>query len=348
MGISSFGDSFQAEASTSDLSIVGWSSWTSYISWSGSAGRQGNGGIVMSSATVYGITKVISLPASGSIPLQFGFNLEGTAPALMYNSTPGGLTLSIDSSIWELIIGLDTTNCLTINNDLNGAHGQTTGTNPVSDGNSHYIECAVLLNSSSGYVKVWVDGELDINYSGPTCSTLPTTINNFTLSPSNIAGAASAGAGAQLSDFYFDATGNLTLPLGPLYAQLYVPTSNGDTVQYTPSTGTNFSNVNTGFHGSAFNTDAGTGHEDIFHFGTIPDSPAAVPFVILSTYGQNSGSGTANYIPKVKTGSTTTAGSTSVWPVLSLKNIQQTFYNDATGAPWTTSTFNSSQFGYGD
>lgn len=296
------------------------------------------------------VSKTFNYSISNTIPLNFGFWIKS------HESSTGSvqayaLRLNTNQGNWNILAPAFGANSLIVNNQLNGS-GTTAGSAPVGNGVYHFVQLSVLFSTtSSGYVKVYVDGILDINYTGAATvsGTLPTTLTNFNFWPGTINNSSDT---AYSSGFYFwDSTGSAfnTFPLPSLRTSVLSPTSNGDTNQYTPSTGSNFSCVNGGFADATFVSNASTGQLDLYHFGALPYVPQIVYAVVGNYYGENSGgTGTSNLIPNIKTSSTSATGATQVLPISTLTNLKNNFYTDAGGSAWTSSSVNAMQLGMGD
>jgi hypothetical protein len=315
-----------------------------------SVGRNGGAALVSVNGNSAAQSKTINYSISNTVPMNFGFNYKA-ANVTSLAPSEAILSLNTDQGTFYVLQSGSNGYNLQILTQLGGSSTpKIQGTHTLIDGNYHWIEISILLSTTgSGYIKLYVDGVLDVNYSGATTTdTLATTLYYYNL---NGPGANSGTITSYFSDFHFwDGSGSTfnTFPIGPSYVTALQATSNGSTNQYTPSTGSNYSCINGGLAASTYVSDATTGHVDLYNFASLSYTPSKVNGVSAVYFGQNSGTGTANLIAQLKTGSTLTTGSTQTLTVSSNSILQQIWNADATGTAWTYSTVNGSQYGQGD
>ena len=142
-----------------------------------------------------------------------------------------------------------------------------------------------------------------------------------------------------------------TFPLGARRIACLNPNAAGESMQFTPSAGANYSCVSQAYSGSSYVADAASGNTD--HYGTagLTYTPAsAINAVVVNMYALNlSGDGTKSLTPKLRFGATpAVARGTSRTLTDSLANYQSTFHQDASPLNWTATTVNAPQPGIRD
>lgn len=327
---------------------INWASYGATTLSSGTGRLGGNSFLNTGGGNAPFISKTFNYTISNTVPLNFGFPIKSHENNTAYNQYI--LKLNTDQGSLILLQGTGGANSLFVNNQLNGS-GTTSGTTPVGNGVEHFVQVSILFSTTgTGYIKVYVDGILDINYSGATVSgSLPTNLINFSFIPGNINNNTNE---AYVDSFYFwDGSGGVfnAFPLPTLYTSNLTPSGQGDLDQYTPSAGLNYACVNGGFADATYVSDASTGNIDLYRYASLAYIPQNIFAVVGNYYGQNSGgTGTSNLIPKLKTSGITVSGATQVLPSLTNANLQNAFYNDASGSAWTVTNVNNMQLGMGD
>ena len=341
-----FADGMDMYTTSADIA----SKWdSSYLNvFNGTTGRFGSGAITLHSNYPGYPSKVISYTVSNTVPINYGFWYKDSLSSTNVGAGAFNSTFITTGGNWSMLAVVAGSNVLKLNNDLNGAHGQTIGSHTVGGSGWHWIEVSTLFHTSAGYVKVYVDGILDISYSGATCASVPATILNI------LPGQCSQwfnNGNIYLDDFIvWDGSGTAVnnFPLGPQRISTFVPTANGDLSGFTPSAGTNYTCVNSGFAGTNSVSDTSTGVTDLYAFGTISYNPLNINAVVANYYGQNAGVGTAFLHPTIKTGTTVLTTGTIQLTNGTNRNYQAVFESDANGTGWTTSTINTIQVGITD
>ncbi|TCG08386.1 hypothetical protein BZM27_12700 [Paraburkholderia steynii] len=222
----------------------------------------------------------------------------------------------------------------------------TQGSTPVLDGNWHWVEFGIKFNGGSSLSSCYVDGIAQwTNYTVNAAAA--GAVSNF-----NVGGPNQNGAGPDLWDdvICWDDQGTTfnTFPLGPQRISTLQPNAAGDSTQFTPSTGANYACVNAGYGGTNSVSDSSTGNIDLYQMADLVYSPATVKAVVGNYYGGNPGTGTANLIPKVKSGGTVATGTTRALPIGSNAGYQQFWPLDPSSAAWTVANVNAIQIGMGD
>lgn len=182
----------------------------------------------------------------------------------------------------------------------------------ISNATYYNVEYAAKWNTAinGGYVKIWINGNLIINFSGATVSgTAPTTFTGISFLTST-----SGQVNTYDDVIVWDETGT-----DFVYTQLsttYLPTIetktvNGDSsVQFTPlGGGTNFSEIDeTGFNDgdTSYNFSTTVGHIDLFNVANLSTAPNAVFAVVLHTVAKIDVAGTINIRTRTNSGGTVT------------------------------------------
>lgn len=227
----------------------------------------------------------------------------------------------------------------------------TAGAYNICDKQWHWIELQIVLSTTtSGSVKIYVDGQVYL--------TLPSLITVASGTPGGVLFFGSGGNyGATTCTNFFDDiviwdnTGTSSdlkaFPLGPQRIGLMVPTGAGDSTQYTPSTGANYAVAAQPWTGTASLTDSGTGNLDLYNHAILPFIPGNVTALVTTVVASNLGPSTLAIVPKVKSGGTIVNGNTITLTAASTAR-QSAFLTDSGGSPWTVSSVNASQIGFGD
>lgn len=348
-----FCDGFDSYTAASEYTYK-WSTSQNAPGFNATAGKFGGGCMTMNSYyTPSGLTtKNIGLNAANTIYAGFWFKSTGL-PNVDGSGNTGnngfGLPNSGGGAYTVVTAGTTVPGAVQLIK-LGSATVLGTGTVNICDGNWHWVEVGVLLSTtSSGWGKVYVDGVLQVNYSGVTMNGAYTLSGWATLS--FMQNASGNNYTWYYDDFIvWDSTGSNfnTSPLGPQRIVTLNPNAEGDTDQFTPSTGSNYSCVSGDYTATTYVSDGSTGNVDLYKYPTLPYNPASISAVVATYYAQNPGTGSANLIAKLKTSGTLISGST--WGLANGANnlYQNIFYADASGAAWTYTSVNAMQVGIGD
>lgn len=220
----------------------------------------------------------------------------------------------------------------------------------LRDGQWHWIEFDVLLaTGATGAAQLWVDGVS----AGSVSSTI--TVNAAGNAPI-IAAAPLSGSSTCLYDdiIIWDDQGSdfNTSNIGPQKITTLLPSGDGATLQFTPSTGsTHFNLVNTGWgNTTTWNSDATGGQTDLYSYPALGYSPSTIRAVVANLWGNNPGTATSLMKARMRTGGTTADGSNSITLGSGGVNafLQTPFYKDNAAAAWTPANVNAMQMGVGD
>ena len=334
-----FCDGFDSYSSASQL-VSKWSSGSN-LAYNATGGRFG-GGALTNALTSLGSTLLsrgVSIPSGAKV--RIGFSIKYAA-GQTGNPTTSAYIFGLNTNC---ILHLNGAGLLSVS-ALGSSTIQFTSSTAVSDNNWHWVELECYLNGASSTAQLYIDGVLQ--------NSVTTTIGSAqAISSVNVGlGAGNATVGTAFIDdvIVWDDQGSTfnTFPLGPRRISTLVPNADGDLVQFSPKTGTShFAMVNGGYASTNYVSDTGTGNTELFRFPSLSYSPTSLNAVVGNYFGQNTGSGSTNLIPKLKTSGTTASGSTLTLTVGANSLLQSPFVTDAGGAAWTASAVNAMQLGMG-
>jgi hypothetical protein len=215
----------------------------------------------------------------------------------------------------------------------------------VIDNAWHWVELEYCLNGASSSCQLYIDGVSQ----GSSATNLGTAA---AITAVFFSGGYNTGGVHYYDDIIiWDDQGASfnSFPLGPRRISTLVPNADGDLAQFTPKSGTShFAMVNGGYTSTNYVSDGGTGQVDLYKFPTLAYTPTSINAVVGNYYGQNTGAGSTNLIPKVKTSGTTASGTTLTMTVGVNSLLQNAFITDAGGTAWSASAVNAMQIGMGD
>lgn len=233
---------------------------------------------------------------------------------------------------------------------LNGTgSGTVLGTSASTISTSYqYIEVFVTIHNSAGAYEVRVNGATVISGSGAdTQSTGNTSWNAIKFG--NVSTGATGTRTMDYDDLYIaDGTNSQTF-LGDVRVDALFPSGAGSTTQFTPSTGSNYQNVDeTNPNGDTdYNSSSNAGDIDTFATPDAPSSGAVIYAVQPVLYAKKSDSGSATLAPVIRYSGVNYPGtemypSTDYGPFL----VQVWEQNIAISGAWTETDFNAAEFGY--
>lgn len=215
-----------------------------------------------------------------------------------------------------------------------------------------HIEVAVKRSlGSDGFVKIWTDGNLVLDFSGVTAITAPTMCNelNFCTPCYFLTGSLSC-----LVDdvIVWDNSGTtFNAPqLGVHRITTLTPNAAGDSSDFTPSASTNLSCIDDAIFNdgdTTYNRADMTLLQDLFGYPSIPLSPLPVTIkgIITKTVARLE-SGTGKLLAVVKKGSSELYSDTVDLSTSYALYSHGFAYDPDTGAYWQPSDINSIQCGY--
>ena len=134
--------------------------------------------------------------------------------------------------------------------------------------------------------------------------------------------------------------------LGDVRVQTLVPTANGTYAQYTPSSGSNYQNVDELPYSAAdYNTGATVGNRDTYTLSSLSVTPSAIYSVQNNVIGKKSDAGALNVKPIMRAGGTVYSGSTSALSTADVTYSDLRALNPNTGVAWTPSDLTTLEVG---
>jgi hypothetical protein len=218
------------------------------------------------------ITKLIALSGASVVT---GFAFQWTSGA----SSAGDICriLDADESTIHLTLNIDTDGELRIyrGDSATGTELYASGTTVLTSGVPYYIEISATIDNSAGVVR------LDCSNSGP--STMLTGTDTQNGGTASIGGVRLYGptAGALFADWYImdGADGGYTTRLGDIRVDCYLPYTDSQWDDWTPSTGSQGYLVvdeTTPNSDTDYLSTSTAGHRHFFQFGPMDHDPTAV------------------------------------------------------------------------
>lgn len=214
-------------------------------------------------------------------------------------------------------------------------------TGAVAHGGSvwHYLEISVHISTTVGTVTVKVDGATVYS---------PTGLNNQATGNANVAGVQIGEDGGQYQFLWDDVyVRNDSTFLGEQRVGTTLPASNGDTVNFTPSAGSNYQNVDeAGANGDTdYNYSTTVGDKDLFNV-TSTSAGTHVNCVALTVVARKDDTGARTGKTALKTGGTVYNGTAVALPSTYAGLSKLYDQNPNTAADWTLSQAHGAQYGY--
>lgn len=286
-----------------------------------SGGRFGGGGMSTTNLVDWPLP---TEPTEGVAGFAFECGTPGFVNNILYFNGAAGTHFSLATDIEGHLQLLD-----------NGGGVLATSAYVVNPSIWQYIEVQFIIGLP-GSIEVYVDGSPAIVYAG----------NNQEGASAEVTSLRFYGdtRGISISDFYMV---NAPTPLGPSRVLLLKPTSDGDELDWTPSTGsTHYNLVNEVPPDSTENiTSIIPGDLDCYHFGSLPYAPASISAVQVSWYGETTDVTPRAIKPLLRIGGTNYLGNQQSLNA-SLQDFIQIYpTNPATTAAWTEAEVNALQAG---
>jgi hypothetical protein len=226
-----------------------------------------------------------------------------------------------------------------------GAGGTIVGTAATTacDGGWHYLEYEIVLHQTMGTAKLWIDGQLDVTFSGATCAAPPPlALSRWLVGPH--------APGTMDDMLIWDDTdtgdgwvGNLA---GGVRGFKTIRATSDAAVQFTPSSGSSNSTlVNEQLAATAGYVESGTGgHSDRYRFAAHGLSAVTPRGVIVETLASNPGAGAISVKAIAELGTTVIESAPKDVPG------GYTIHHDAFptrpgGGGWTLADIDSAAFG---
>lgn len=332
-----FADSFDHYA-TADIA----KKWTqSSNATIGSVGRNSSSGMRLSGSGSNGYAYVTTNPGSAS---EGGIGFAVKVNSLFTSASGDELVriLQADGTTQHVAVGLTSGGLFT------GKRNTTTlGTSSagITAGTFYYVEVKWVIHDSTGSIRVKVNGTevlaltgVDTRNGGDGTWAIVVLQN----------GSSNASITVDLDDLViWDTTGSDNNDfLGPIRLKAIFPDGAGNSTDFTPSTGSNYQNVDdTSQDGdSTYNSETTAGDHDTYTFGAVGVT-GTVRFVQTNLMVRSNGAGAETIRPKIRISSTDYNG-TTVGITTDYRDSREVFETSpATAAQWTVSEIDGAEFG---
>lgn len=221
--------------------------------------------------------------------------------------------------------------------------GTTTGAS-IGEGNWGHIELKVVTHDTTGSVQLKVNGVTKLNLTG--IDTQPST-NAY----HNMVRFMGSSQNPNVDDIYvLDSTGTVNNDfLGNMKVLGILPTAEGDTINFTPTSGTNNAlmvDENPTDDDTSYVEASGVGSKDLYQYADVSGVGDLIAGVQINTDVRETDATTFNLITVVKSGVTESDNAAS--PIGSLNYVTKTRIVETdpdTVAAWTAAGVNAAQFG---
>lgn len=218
----------------------------------------------------------------------------------------------------------------------------------------HHIEYSAKYADAGGFIKVWVDRQLVIDISGDTLvGTQPSSVTHFSLRNR-------VGVGNQLSMDYDDlvvwdeAGANFDFTQIAATKEHVIETLDvdaDDAVQFTPSAGSNFQNVDEvqkDDGDTTYNESDTPGDTDLFTFEAQANTPLQTFGITITAVGRKVDLGGVGILVRMDSGGAErdTEVFTLTETYLQYQVVEDAGLDPDTGLPWTNTAVNSLKGGY--
>ncbi len=305
-----------------------------------------NGGST-SSSTRFGTGLCIDLWAGGS-----GATMTKTFPAasqifIGFASAPG----SNNPTIMYLYGDTGATNHLILKLENATTLGLYRGGTQLATGTVtsflimpwQYIELSATISDAGGTCEVRVNGTTVINFTGDTKNGgTNTTIDKIALYPNY------TYYHIYYDDMYIlDGTGGAPYNnfLGDVRIHTLVPDAAGSSTQMTPSSGANYTTVDELPYSASDYVTGSMGQKDLYSTSDLPANPGTIYGVQANIISKKTDAGSISGRTVLKSGSTTTPGSTNNLGTSDVTYSSTYAQNPDTAADWSASDVNSIEIG---
>lgn len=288
--------------------------------------------------------------ATGAVYKTFGSNyVQGVLGFAFYS--PGTslasrvLAMIFDGTSEQISIRTDASSRLTV---TRGGTVLGTGTTTLNTLTWHYIELKFLINNSTGYYGLQLNGVTEIATSASNQNTRSTS-NNYWNGVS--LGHTTSNAPFQYDDVYVldTSTGTNTDYLGAVRVAVVQPVSPGNYAQWTPNGGANVGAVSEPYQDGdgSFNQSSTANQIDTFAFSDLPASSGSV-FALQHVLVARQDAGAARTIAALQRSSSTDYVGTTQSLSSSYQFLTEIKDQDPAAGPgsWTVSNVNAAEFGY--
>lgn len=198
----------------------------------------------------------------------------------------------------------------------------------------HTVECEVVISDTVGRVTIYVDGASVLNLTAQdTRNGATTTVDTFAR--------VNGGPAMRLDDLYI--TDSATKPTAALRIETLYPTSDGVTLNWTPSTGVSHFGVVDEAQASTTDYISASlvGDVDELNMGDLSAAPTAIEAVDLVMYALKSDATARTLFPGVKSGATTSDGAAVTLSTTGGRFDRIMAVDPNTSAAWTAAAVNA-------
>lgn len=355
-----FSESFAGYSASSDFVDRGWTLTNSgFIALDATANPWGGPCVKITSRSTGGLPKMVkNLHVSGSgtvLRMAFWFKTDANFVAAGHYDNSSILVAVEDSTPSNFVdVNLHPDGFLLVSRTETGRTSKNYvawSRTKVNDGAMHHVEMELVLSTTVGSVKLWIDNELQHSRSSIDTVDGASNISTFTRVALAANRLSDTAQNVFISDVIVwddtgtDFTGELPNHIHRI-ATLF-PDGAGNYAQFTPSTGSNFQNVDEVAidDDTTYNVSSTAGHIDTFTYAAMPWSTDAIFGLVVST-SIRSETNTPNIRAKARIASTDYNG-TSVATATTYAVKEQVWDDSpATGNDWTVSEIDGAEFGY--
>ena len=207
-----------------------------------------------------------------------------------------------------------------------------------------YIELRAKIDPSAGVATLKVNGNIEANFSGNTKNTgTSNNVDGIAFTNSGTLG------GVLLDDLYIlDATGSAPYNtyLGDVRVYTMSPSGAGNTTQFTPSSGANYTTVDELPYSAADYVSAtGPTTKDTYAMADLPAGVSTIYGVQTNIIAKKTDAGSIAIKPIVRSGGTDYAGATTALPASDATIIDVRSQDPSTSAAWTSAGVNGMEAG---
>jgi hypothetical protein len=209
----------------------------------------------------------------------------------------------------------------------------------------YFIELKTTINNTTGAYEVRLNGVNVLSGSGADTQA---GTNAYV----NMISVGSGNGAVSFDDLYVcDGAGGLNDTfLGDVRVDTILPTADGSTTDFTPSTGTdNYAMVDdaTPDSDTTYVSSETLNHIDLYTFANLQSTVGAVHGIQTVLFARKDDAGSRSIAPAIKTGATTAVGDDFALAASYIYDLQIFETNPAnSNAAWTISDVNSSEFGF--
>jgi len=242
--------------------------------------------------------------------------------------------------------------------DASNAATVATGTTQIADDTWKHVECEFVADPTSGTFKTWIDGVADINFSGDTTDAASGDVSSFT--GMRFAGSSSNSSNDSVNFddlIVWDDSGGAGAFKGRLPDKHRIrhitPAANGSQNDWTPTSGSNFENVDEAQvdDTATYNYTETVNAIDYYSFNNMSFNPLSIYAMVGEVFARRDGLRARGVFPKCRVKLKRSGGvqnGTAKNTVAKFRRYAIVTENDPVdGAPWTKGKFNTGQLEVG-